>query len=317
MIRSRYINLKYQNWIAEALSNWTKKESIESFGEEIKGLSFDSLIFPEDKKQFLKLIMQQMRIKPLDLLMFGHPGTGKTYTSKVLACELNKPFIYLNGQMNQKRIVEIILNAKDNALILIDEAHNLPDKVQETIYPAVEYREISDNGELKKVKETVSFILTTTELDEIPKPLQNRLLNIQFDEPDKELCIKILTNMQLSDDVIINLIKYTQNIRKLKHLVKYMDLYGVRSFETLRNVFKMSGIDINSGLSFEQIKYLEYLKSHDKASLRALSLYLRRSENYIKTEVEEDLVRKDLIIVSSRGRQVQSSGSSSFSSSTS
>ena len=61
----------------------------------------------------------------------------------------------------------------------------------------------------------------------------------------------------------------------------------------------------NSKVAFAtQEKYIEYLKSVEKASLRNLSLVLRRSDEYIKRDIEPDLIRKSLIMISSRGRML-------------
>lgn len=278
------------------------KESLK--GEILNSPKFDDLVYSEKQKEFMKLVLNKLKIERLHLLLSGPAGTGKTYSAKMLACELKKPFIYLNGQMSPKRIAETIINAEKNSLILIDEIHNLPDKVSETIYPAIEYDEISQNGKMIRLKNNVIFIGTTTEPEMLPKPLLDRLFRVEFDEPDEELAKQILLKMNVNEDIAHKLLNHTLNIRILKKLIKIMQMYGEVNGENLTKLFRMMKINVYSGLSDIQDKYIEYLKKIKIASLRNLSLVLRMSENQIKYEIETELIRKGLIVITSKGRSL-------------
>jgi Holliday junction resolvasome RuvABC ATP-dependent DNA helicase subunit len=277
---------------------------VEKIGEQLTFPKFDDVIYSSKQKEFMGLIINDIkRGINRNLLFKGMAGTGKTFSAKMVAVETQKPYIYINGQMTQKRIFDIVTNLKDNSLVLIDEIHNLPEKVAEILYPAIEYGEISDNGKTIKLNNPL-FIGTTTEPEQLPKPLQDRFFAIEFDEPDDEMCKKILEKMNVDKEAIDYLILYTTNIRKLKKLISMLDLFGKRDMESLNKVFRMLKINIYNGLSEEQTKYLDYLKKHKKGSLRALGLVMRRSEDYIKYEVEEGLLKKGLVVVTSKGREL-------------
>jgi len=67
-------------------------------------------------------------------------------SSKMIACETQKPFVYITGSLGRRKIIEMLTHLKPNALILIDEIHNLSERVSEIIYPAIEYNELYLNG---------------------------------------------------------------------------------------------------------------------------------------------------------------------------
>ena len=275
----------------------------EKIGEILKSPKFEDLVFNEKQKEFIKLILNKIKKgEKHNLLFSGRGGVGKTYTAKMFSVETQKPFVYMTGSMGKTRIVEMLLNLKANSIVLIDEIHNLGEKIAEIIYPAIEYGEIYLDGERKEVD--CMFIGTTTEPESLPKPLLDRLMRIEFDEPNEEIIVELLKKINISNELIAIIINYTMNIRVIKKIIKYLELYGAKTKENLIKVFKMMGINVYSGLSDEQEKYIRYLKENGRASLRALSLVLRRGENYIKNEIETELIRKNMIVITSRGREL-------------
>lgn len=278
----------------------------EKIGELLSNPTFGELVFNEKQKEFMKLVLT--RIKKGEnhhLLLSGFAGTGKTYSSKMIACETQKPFVYMTGSMGKTKILKMLLNLKDNSIVLIDEIHNLPEKIAEIIYPAIEYGEVYVEGE--RIEVNCMFIGTTTEIESLPKPLLDRFMRIEYDEPSEEMVVEILSKMDLNHELIAMIVNFTMNIRVIKKIIKYMEIYGKNNKENLSKVFKMMGINAYSGLSDDQEKYIRYLKEHDKASLRALCLVLRRGENYVRNELEMELIRKDMIVVTSRGRELSPS----------
>ncbi len=279
-------------------------KTTEKIGEIIKEPTFSDVVFNPKQEVFMKLILDKLKAgERRNLLFSGMAGTGKTFSSKMIACETGKPFIYLNGAMSKRKIINLMLSAKDNAIILIDEIHNLPEKVSEIIYSAIQDNEVYDDGK-RHILNNITFIGTTTEPERLPKPLQDRFMRIEFDEPDEETLNKILKKIGLDDKCIAYLINYTLNIRILKKIIEYVELYGEKNEENLIKVFRLMKINVYTGLSDEQERYIKHLNSTKKASLRNLSLVLRRSENYIKLDIEPDLIRKGMVLISSRGREL-------------
>jgi len=138
----------------------------------------------------------------------------------------------------------------------------------------------------------------------LPKPLLDRLFRVEFDEPDELMAKKILLKMQISEEVADKLLNHTLNIRILKKFVKLIGMYG-GGMNGLVKLFRLMKINLYSGLSDIQDNYINYLRRIGKpVSLRSLSLVLRLSEERIKYEIESELIRKGLITITSKGREL-------------
>ncbi len=276
---------------------------VKEIGEIIDSPKFDDVVFDESQKEFMRLAIAKMKVEKINLLFSGFAGTGKTYSSKMIACETQKPFVYMTGSMGKSRIVEMLQGLKPNALVLIDEIHNMSERVGEIIYPAIEYGELYVDGVRKLVD--CCFIGTTTEPEKLPKPLLDRFMRIEFEEPDDSLIRLILEKMKIPELVRNHLLRHTTNIRVLKKLIQYIKMYGEVNEINCKKVFKMMKINLVSGMSEEQEKYINYLRKVGKSSLRNIGLVLRRSENYVKLDIEPELIKKGIISVTSRGRELQ------------
>lgn len=273
-------------------------KSEEKIGETINFPHFEDVIYPVDVKEAMRLILSHLKHEDFNLLFGGVRGCGKTFSARMLACETQRPFIYMSGNMSKNKIIDILLNIKPKSIILIDEIHGLRDSVAEIIYPAIQDNEIYVNGERKKLD--CMFIGTTTEVQKLPAPLFDRFFLIEFEELEEEQLKDILLKKGCDLPSANAMLSFTNNFRVLNNLVKMINLYGKINIENTKKVFKIKRIDINLGLSEIQKKYLEVLKD-GKLSLRSLSLQLNRSEDYVKS-IETDLIKKKLVNVSSRGR---------------
>jgi len=290
-----------RNWNIATQSYY--EEVKEKIGEILLKPKFKDVVYSEKQEEFIKLVLEKIRLgEQINLLFSGYAGTGKTYSAMMIAVETERPFVYMAGNQSKLKILEILNNLKDNSIVCIDEIHGMRDNVAELIYPVIEYGELYIDGGKKKLN--AIFICTTTEPEGLPKPLQDRLMRIEFDEPNEQMTKQILNKMKLDKECITYLIRYTLNIRILKKLIKYMDMYGKRDKNNLIKVFRMMKINIYSGLSNEQEEYINYLKKVGRSGVRNIGLVLRRSENYIKLDIEPDLIRKGMILITSRGREL-------------
>jgi len=280
------------------------EEIKEKHGEDLIKPVFSDVIYENNVGEAVKLLIDNAKRMPINILLFGGQGTAKTTTGKMLSVELKRPFVYLNGLMSQKKVLEIITNLKDNSLVLIDEIHNMSDRVAEILYPAIQDGEVGADGKIIKL-DNIMFVGTTTEPQQLPKPLRDRFKQIELEELGKEKLEIYLEKRGLSKEVINYLLTHTTNIRVINNLIEMMSLYGDCSEENLIKVFRLKKINLYSGMSDLQEKYLDILKKQKKPfSLRAICLTLGKSEDYIKNEVELELMKKQLIVVSSRGREI-------------
>lgn len=306
------LTYKWYNGVCKGYSYiYEPDEPIERIGEILNYPKFCDIVFEDNVKEAISLILSKLKEKSINLLFYGQQGTGKTFIAKMIAVETTKPFLYLTGSMQRKKILNLLLNAKENSIILIDEIHNLPEKIAEIIYPAIQDNEIYVEGEKRKLN--LMFIGTTTEPEKLPKPLIDRFQLIEFDELSIEKLKEVLIKKGVKEEIINYLLRYTTNFRIINNLIEMMKLYGQLDEISLRKVFRLKKINLYSGLSDLQEKYIEFLKNSQKSiGLRALALRLRKSEDYLKYEIEPDLIRKDLIIITSRGRELAQKGKDSY-----
>lgn len=282
------------------------KESSESkeIGEMLASPRFSDMIYEDDIKEIIRLVINRARENPMNILLTGSAGTGKSSTAKLFAVELGRPFVYLNGQMGAKKIIEILTNVKENALVLFDEIHSWSVKSSEIIYPVIQDNELVTDGKIIDMK-NLMFIACTTEPQEIPRPLRERFKQIELEELHGDKLSMLLEKKGCDFLTAEGILDYTSNIRIINNLLDMMDLYGCYSYNNLIKVFNLKKINIKTGLSALQEKYLEVLgKSEKPIGLRSLGLILKKSEDYIKNEIESDLIRKDLVSISGRGRTI-------------
>ncbi len=272
-------------------------------GELLSEPKITDMVYEDNVLETIKLLINQIKKKRKNILQYGSAGTGKTTTAKVFAVETNRPFIYLTGSMAKQKIVSLLLSAKENSIILIDEIHNLPDRVAEIIYPAIQENEVYLDGE-RKVLKNIMFVGTTTEPEGLPKPLLERFKHIELEELSEDKLREVLVKKGCKEKCAEYILNFTTNFRIINNLLEMIKLYGEINEQNLVKVFRLKKINLYSGLSDLQEKYLEILKKQKKIGLRNLAIHLRKSEDYIKYEVEVDLIRKGMIVITSRGREL-------------
>lgn len=279
-----------------------KDESINKIKNYLEEPTLKDLILKDEIRNFFKKIIKDAKNgKSFNLLFYGNAGTGKTSSAKMLSVELKKPFVYLNGLFSVKKIQYLLKNCS-GSVVCFDEIHNLRENIAEIIYNAIEFKELFVDG-VKYYIENSIFVGTTTEPYALPKPLRDRFIGVRFDEPDRDELIKLLKIKGINDLKVINFIlKYTQNIRKINKILSLMEVLGEKDENTLKKVFELEKISLEDGFSYEQKRYLSLLEKHKVLSLRALSFMLKKNEDYIKNEIEGDLIAKEIISVTSRGR---------------
>lgn len=276
----------------------------EEIGAILEKPHLNDIVFEDNVKEAILLMLDRARKETINLLFTGSAGTGKTTTAEMFSVETGKPFIYMTGSLGDKKIKEMLLNAKKNSIILIDEIHNLPEKVAEIIYPAIQSNEIYADGKAIRLNELM-FIGTTTEPEKLPKPLLARFKVVEFEELSNGKLKEVLIKKGCNERIAELLLNFTTNFRILNQLLDTMKLYGEINENNLTKVFRLKRINVYSGLSDLQEKYLDIVKKSEKpVSLRTLGLFLRKSENFIKYELETDLIRKNMIFISSRGREI-------------
>lgn len=158
-----------------------------------------------------KLLEQVVASKrPLSLIFWGPPGSGKTTLARIIARATNADFVELSAvTASKKDVLSVIERAKINlkqnhqTILFIDEIHRFNKAQQDAFLPYVE------NG-------TISLIGATTENPsfEVISPLLSRSRVVVLEPLSEKSIIKILTtaikSLKLKDNILgpssINLI---------------------------------------------------------------------------------------------------------------
>jgi holliday junction DNA helicase RuvB len=74
------------------------------------------------------------------VLLAGPPGLGKTSLARIVAEELDVPFVQTAGPALERKgdIAAFLTDLEPRAVFFVDEIHRLPRAVEETFYPAME-----------------------------------------------------------------------------------------------------------------------------------------------------------------------------------
>src|SRR5215218_3235647 len=74
------------------------------------------------------------------VLLAGPPGLGKTSLARIIAEELDVPFVQTAGPALERKgdIAAFLTDLEPRAVFFVDEIHRLPRAVEETFYPAME-----------------------------------------------------------------------------------------------------------------------------------------------------------------------------------
>src|SRR6476620_201129 len=78
------------------------------------------------------------------VLLAGPPGLGKTSLARIIAEELDVPFIQTAGPALERKgdIASYLTDLEPRSVFFVDEIHRLPRAVEETFYPAMEDRQL-------------------------------------------------------------------------------------------------------------------------------------------------------------------------------
>lgn len=148
--------------------------------------------------QFTKKVRRGIK----GFLFWGEVGTGKTAMAKALAKDLGCPLIFIDGSdiarwrygESEQQIVELLPDAPgEKRLVLIDDA--------ESVFPRRDWVKgeswhIAQNNVLfhrldRMDTSCTVVIMTTNELSLMDKALRDRLYEVEFKSPPKEILIEI------------------------------------------------------------------------------------------------------------------------------
>jgi Holliday junction DNA helicase RuvB len=310
-------------------------------------MDFTDFIGQDGPKENLRLLINAAKRgrKFPHIGLFGPAGSGKTTLAEIICEELDAELIYINGAAVTSPVVfrkpiarAVQQNGKDKQyIIVIDECHCLPSKVQNNLLsvteePAilctpVERKTKLPNGSFlqkgdilkEKLPENVSFIFATTDKGKINGPLSSRLHPVDLDEytvEHKETVVKQSLNkhsvtLEEDDFTLIGSIgKSMRHIKKLcDRIVDYavgQDRCVLDHADVLR-IIDILGIN-ELGCDKNDQRYLDYVKERGPVSLSNIARYMNVEEKEVKEKIEPFLIRKEWVEITSKGRVITNSG---------
>lgn len=243
------------------------------------------------------------------ILLSGARGVGKTLLGKHIASKFNRKLHFLTGNTIKKQdLLNLFVSLDERDVVLIDEIHRMRPDTEEVLYQPLDDFKIP----LKDVRGTYhlysipkfSLIGTTTKIFKLSKPLLSRF----------QLVLKI-PHYGIKDLAKIILVNYPQLNRKDAILIAS---YTITPREAINLAFRVLNLktDINKalqilgykyGLSKDERFYLKIVYNVGKISLNSLASAMQLDTDEIKY-IEDKLIKKGYIEISSRGRQLTYKG---------
>lgn len=293
--------------------------------------SFDDFQGQEKAKKLLKIYIEAAKMKNeyLDHILITAPsGAGKTTTAGIIAAEMGKELKTVSGPTLKKneQVVDLLISIQPGDVILLDEIHSVPKKLQETIFLAME-QFIVDSCDECGVPVRINIprftlIGATTDVGDLLEPMKNRFpINIALRPYEDDHMANIVMrgfqaiNVDISYESALMIGRCGRGVpRKVNNYSRRIYDYalvtneGKITPEIVKEAFDF--MEINPyGLTASDVDYLEYLfKAGKPIGIDNLALALGTKKNNLINDIEPYLMQEAYIVRTPKGRKITEKG---------
>lgn len=264
--------------------------------------------------------------------VFGPAGHGKTTITNIVAAELKRKFVYINSTaVRRAGLIRGLITHPENmangAIIFMDEAHQLPKQIQDSLLSALEkpaklVTSFKDQVLSDNLPDHITFAFATTDKSKMNNTLLSRLEEIELGEyttAEKQLIAigefarQKIDNANLDMDAAVEIGRISRSGR---HVIKLVDrvvrLARVMKVQKInaglvKMVCEANGVDGN-GLTKVDRRLLRYLNETGHCGIENLEVYLNMPRGQITNTIEPWLVRHKLIVRQASGRVITEKG---------
>jgi len=296
---------------------------------DVKPSSLSHLIGNDHVRQQVQVALDSCfedQVRFPDTLLCGPPGLGKSTWASVISKELCVELHETFGQAisGPAELNVLLLSAKDNELIHIDEVHTLPTEQQTTLFYALDQRKLivqSGNGQTTLPLSKFSFLLSTTDPHRILLPLAQRMrLVLDLEYLTEQELVEVVRRRSRAlcwkvEDAALPVIacrgrgtpRIVLSILLSARRVARSQGEEVISLAHVENACRLDRID-GKGLTSQEQKYLHLLGTKS-LRLNVLGSLLGIGSKVVSDVIEPYLVRSGLLIKDKNGlRQLTQEG---------
>jgi len=299
---------------------------------QLKPKNVSEYIGQDKLKKQLKLIIDSAIIRqqlPEHILFYGQPGLGKTTLASLISKELKANFKVISAPSLSKigDLVSLLMNLEDNTVLFIDEIHRLKAPLEETLYTAMESRQVdlvmgkaTTSKSMRVDLPSFTLVGATTLLGKLSKPLKDRFNTIFYLEAyePREILEIIDKNSQtlklkLTDSAKTILCRRCRGIPRitnnlLKRLRDYQLVHRYKELDEnlVEEILQELGI-FSNGLTSTDITYLQALQ-RGTTGIKTISSILLEEADTIETVTEPYLLHLGLVDKANDGRKLTAKG---------